>query len=111
MRNTRTLVQHRDIQTWVSARKGLPAMVRMRNNFGEVKARLSLKFQKSQHTPTSAPGLDDGMSPCSWNAWLAELDRQQLALRVSNQSGADFEFIGRKELDRPGSESVAKHSN
>jgi hypothetical protein len=32
----------------------------------------------------------------SWTAWLAELDRQQLALRVVDE---DFEFVDRKDLN------------
>ena len=91
MSNTHTLIQHRDIQNWVSARKGMPAMARTRNRSGEVKARLCLSFQKSAAVPTAIPDQDDGMSPCSWNAWLAELDRQQLALRVSSQKQPAFE--------------------
>jgi hypothetical protein len=37
--------------------------------------------------------------PVSWNAWLAELDRRHLALRVSDREDADFEFVERKELN------------
>lgn len=34
------------------------------------------------------------MSPVSWTAWLAELDRQQLALKV-DLAADDFEIVGR----------------
>ena len=98
MSNTHTLIQHRDIQNWVSARKGMPAMARMRSTSGEVKARLCLSFQKPMGGPTTIPNQDDGMSPCSWNAWLAELDRQRLALRVSSQKQPAFEFVERQEM-------------
>jgi hypothetical protein len=37
------------------------------------------------------------MTPVSWTAWLAELDRQHLALRVSQDE--EFEFVERKELN------------
>ena len=98
MSNTHTLIQHRDIQNWVSARKGMPGMARMRSSSGELRARLCLSFEKSRTMPDAIPDQDDGMSPCSWNAWLAELDRQQLALRVSNQKKPAFEFVERQEL-------------
>jgi hypothetical protein len=38
---------------------------------------------------------DDGMSPCSWTAWLAELDRQQLALQV-DMAADGFELVERR---------------
>ncbi len=92
-----TLTQHRDIQNWVSARHGMPAISRISNSAGEVRARLALKFGDRSRQPVM-PETDDGMSPVSWNTWLAELDRQHLALKVSNQSGADFEFVERQEM-------------
>jgi hypothetical protein len=42
---------------------------------------------------------DDGMSPCSWTAWLAELDRQQLALQV-DMTADDFELVQRRQADQ-----------
>jgi hypothetical protein len=45
------------------------------------------------------PRVDDGLSPISWTAWLAELDRRQLALRVSDQQDPNFELVERKELN------------
>jgi len=35
----------------------------------------------------------------SWAAWLAELDRQQLALRVSENGETEYEFVERKTLN------------
>lgn len=78
MTQAHMLTRHRDIQNWVHDRKGSPAIARVRNKFGEVRAQLKLRFAEKH-----AEGRDDvGMSPCSWNAWLAELDRQQLALKI-----------------------------
>ena len=45
------------------------------------------------------PGVDQGASPVSWTAWLAELDRQQLALRVSDGTETEYELIERKSLN------------
>jgi hypothetical protein len=37
------------------------------------------------------------MAPCSWTAWLAELDRQNLALRIRDDDG--YEFVDRRQLN------------
>lgn len=96
MKDTHVLTRHSDIQNWVSTRHGLPAIARIRNQFGLEQSELRLRFSH-QRRMQATPSLDDGMSPCSWAAWLAELDRQHLALRVS-VTAAHFEFIDRKEL-------------
>jgi hypothetical protein len=92
MPHAHTLTRHRDIQSWVADRKGLPAMVRTHNSFGEFRAKLALRFQ-------SMPQVDQGASPVSWTAWLAELDRQQLALRVSDGAEPEYELIERRSLN------------
>lgn len=99
MNITHTLTRHRDIQAWVAQHQGLPAISRMRNEFGELRARLALKFSKPKPAPFSTPTQDDGVSPCSWSAWLAELDRQHLALKVIDAKQPAFEFVERKELN------------
>lgn len=90
-----TLINHRDIQKWISAHRGMPAIAKIRNDIGIEKARLEISFGGARARPTSAPTQDDGMSPVSWSAWLAELDRQHLALRVLNQQDPTFEFVDR----------------
>ena len=94
--NTHTLVTHRDIQNWVSAHHGQPALRRIHDTTGRMRSRLALNFAR-RAMPTETPSQDDGLSPCSWTAWLAELDRQNLAVRVAG--GTDFEFIDRRELN------------
>ena len=97
MTHAHTLTRHRDIQAWVSDRKGMPAMVRAHNSFGEMRSRLALRFQ-AIGKPQGMPGVDQGVTPVSWAAWLAELDRQHLALRVSEDS-QEYELIERKSLN------------
>ncbi len=97
--NTHTLVRHTDIQKWVSSRKGQPAISRVPDRTGAMKSRLTLSFALHNAPPTETPSQDDGMSPVSWNAWLAELDRQNLALRVSGEKQPNFEFVERRELN------------
>jgi hypothetical protein len=96
MNHPQTLTRHRDIQNWVTARRGMPAIARVSSITGEVRARLALRFGKTRR-PSALPDVDDGMSPVSWSSWLAELDRQQLALKVS-EAGDDFEFVERREV-------------
>ncbi|NMA97479.1 MAG: hypothetical protein GX970_05090 [Phyllobacteriaceae bacterium] len=86
------LTRHRDIQSWVSARKGMPAIARIRNRFGEERAQLRLRFERAEEGK-----LDSEMSPCSWNAWLAELDRQQLALKIDDRG--DFSLVPRATMN------------
>lgn len=99
MNMTHTLTRHRDIQAWVAANKGLPAIRRTPNEFGEVQPRLALRFSKPRSAPTSMPPQDEGLSPVSWSAWLAELDRQRLALKIVDPNGPAFEFVELKELN------------
>ncbi|MDB5538296.1 MAG: hypothetical protein JWQ89_23 [Devosia sp.] len=94
--DTHTLIEHRDIQNWVKARMGQPAIRRVPDPTGRIRARLALNFARKE-APTETPSQDDGMSPCSWTAWLAELDRQNLALRVSDK--AAFEFVERRGMN------------
>lgn len=96
MDDTHTLTRHRDIQNWVSDRKGIPAISRVRNRFGEQRSKLAIRFAHAEK-PTDA-SVDDGLSPVAWSAWLAELDRQGLALRVGQQK--EFEFVERRETSR-----------
>jgi len=95
---THMLTRHRDIQNWVTDRKGIPAISRVRDRFGEEHAQLRLSFELRRRPPQAALEEADEMSPCSWTAWLAELDRQHLALRVD--PGADaFELVERRSLN------------
>lgn len=96
MTDTHTLTRHRDIQNWVTDRQGIPAIARVHNRFGEMRSQLKLRFSRS--APTIPENGDDAMSPCSWTAWLAELDRQQLALKVDSTAD-DFELVERRNAN------------
>ena len=95
-RNDKTLTRHRDIQNWVADRQGIPAIARVRNRFGEEHAQLKLRFARAGQP--NASRLDGEMSPCSWTAWLAELDRQQLALRIGPDADG-FELVERSQAN------------
>jgi hypothetical protein len=96
--NTHTLTKHRDIQNWVNAKNGLPAIRRVPDRMGTIRARLTLNFSRHR-VLTETPTQDDGISPVSWTAWLAELDRQNLALRVYDKKAPAFELIDRREIN------------
>lgn len=96
MSDDHTLTRHRDIRNWVTDRRGNPAIASVRNRFGEVHSQLKLRFDRIGRTKPD-PGIeDDGVSPCSWTAWLAELDRQQLALKVNGHNTDAFELVERR---------------
>lgn len=93
MTHAHMLTRHRDIQNWVNDRNGTPAIARVRNRFGEFRSQLKLRFEKSY----AEGALDAGMSPCSWTAWLAELDRQQLALKI--EPTGNCELVSRQAMN------------
>ena len=66
--HTHTLTRHRDIQNWVSDRKGLPAIRRIPDGTGTVRARLAIRFDRPLGAPRSLTSLDDGIMPVSWTA-------------------------------------------
>lgn len=99
MTNINTLVRHSDIESWVKARKGAPAISRVLDPTGSVRTRLALTFAKRETRIERTPTQDDGIAPCSWSAWLAELDRQHLALRILDTRGEGFEFVTRDTLN------------
>jgi len=98
--NPHTLTRHRDIRNWVNDHRGTPAIRRVPNRFGQIEARLELTFSSPKARPEGGmPRVDDGLSPVSWTAWLAELDRRRLALRVSDRNQPDYEFVERRDLN------------
>lgn len=90
---TQTLTRHRDIQDWVSNRQGTPAVVRLRNTYGQERAQLRLRF--ANHRLPSPLDEQASTSPVSWTAWLAELDRQQLVLQIDEEADA-FALVERR---------------
>lgn len=88
------LIAHHDIQDWVGQHNGLPAMQRVPNAYGLGRAELSLRF-RGPDAPEAMPSLDDGAAPCAWSAWLAELDRQHLAVRITDPDGPAYELVPR----------------
>jgi len=86
-----TLVAHSEIQLWASEHRGQPAIRRVPDMSGTIQSELHLKFDGSEGR------VGDGLSPVSWAAWLAELDRQNLAVKVGRASR--FELVDRGSLN------------
>lgn len=100
MPRTRTLTSHAAIQDWVKFRNGHPAIVNERDKLGNPRRRLNLAFRNNG----SLDRPNGTMSPCSWDAWLAELDRQKLALKVIDSDDddiqpSDISFVDRDSLN------------
>ena len=94
---THTLINHGDIQKWVLGQNGQPALSRVPDYSGRMHSQLVISFARQRgRLITETPNQDDGAGPCSWTAWLAELDRQHLALRVTDDA---YEFVDRHKLD------------
>lgn len=91
------LTGHRDIRRWAEARQAQPALALAHTRNGELRRRLALRFAMLAPTPVGLAAESEGMTPCSWTAWLAELDRQNLALRVPDVDNGDVEFVVRTE--------------
>ena len=98
MADRHTLTTHRAIQAWATGRRGTPAIIPDNDRLGQKKPRLALRFTAPDR-PRGLPRVDQGASPVSWNAWFAELDRQQLALRVSGTTEPSYELVERKSLN------------
>ena len=98
--HTHMLIHHHEIRIWAANHHGTPAIRRGHNRFGQPESRLALTFVTPKAAPEAGmPQVDDGLSPVSWTAWLAELDRRQLALRVSDRANPDFEFVVRRDVN------------
>lgn len=93
----KTLTGHRDIRSWAEARHAQPALALAHGRNGELRRRLALRFAISTKAPAIPAAESEGMTPCSWTAWLAELDRQNLALRVRDVDNDAVEFVTRGE--------------
>jgi hypothetical protein len=105
----RLLVKPEEIRRWAEARSGHPAIEdRPPSIPGPPVLRIlfdqyALNTGESQYTDRPGMGLD----LVSWDEWLAELERRNLALKVPNEVPGmlddSFEFV---ELDRPPSQAV-----
>lgn len=97
---SKILTNAADIRQWVEARAGNPVMLDTPDG---TRSRTLLQLTFGQHLLNSdeneGPDRPGGYELASWDDWLAELDRQGLALKVSDDpSGGnehEYTFVNR----------------
>jgi hypothetical protein len=98
----RILTDRAEIRQWAGARNGSPMLMDVPSGTGS-RTLLQLTFGQHALNAQNNEGPDrvgGGYQLVTWDDWLAELERQQLALKVNDdQPGRldnDFEFVSRK---------------
>jgi hypothetical protein len=97
----KTLTKPADIRQWVEARAGAPMTMDMPDGSGETRTLLNITFGQHALNADENEGPDrlGGFELVAWDDWLAELDRQGLAIRVRDEAPGtldnDFEFVAR----------------
>ncbi|HEY4199692.1 MAG TPA: hypothetical protein VGM83_03950 [Devosiaceae bacterium] len=83
---SRILSTAEDIRTWAEARSGAPAMAELPSG---TRSRIILQIVFDQYLLNSGEAQDQdrlgGLDLVSWDDWLAELNKQKLALRVEDE--------------------------
>lgn len=98
----RILTDHAEIRQWAEARNGSPMLMDVPSGTGS-RTLLQLTFGQHALNAQNNEGPDraaGGYQLVNWDDWLAELERQQLALKVrDDRPGSldnDFEFVSRE---------------
>jgi hypothetical protein len=97
----KTLTKPADIRQWVEARAGAPMTMDMPDGNGETRTLLNITFGQHALNADENEGPDriGGFELAAWEDWLAELDRQGLAIRVRDEQPGtldnEFEFVTR----------------
>ena len=99
---SKVLTKAIEIRQWVAARGGYPVLLEMPDGTG---SRTLLQLTFGQHLlnadENEGPDRPSGYELVSWDDWLAELDKQGLALKVSDDpSGGnerEYEIVARDE--------------
>lgn len=82
---SRVLTKAEDIRQWVEARGGYPILLEMPDGTG---SRTLLQLTFGQHLlnadENEGPDRPSGYELVSWADWMAELEAQGLALKVSD---------------------------
>lgn len=82
---SKILTKAADIRQWVEARGGYPILLEMPDG---TRSRTLLQLTFGQHflnaDENEGPDRPSGYELVSWDEWLAEMERQGLALKVSD---------------------------
>lgn len=104
---TKTLTQPEDVRQWVEARAGAPMSMDVPDGSGDSRTLLNITFGQHALNADANEGPDrvTGFALSAWDEWLAELDRQGLAIRVHDETPGtldnDFEFVARDSKAQP----------
>ena len=98
---SRVLIKHEEIRQWAEGRAGSPMMMDVPDVTG-TRTLLQMTFGQhalnADHNEGPDP-LEEAYQLVGWDEWLAEFDRQNLAIRVRDEIPGvldnDFEFISR----------------
>lgn len=97
---SRILTDHAQIRQWAEARGGNPLLMEMPDGSSS-RTLLQLTFGQEALNATENEGPDrpGGFALVSWDDWLAAMEAEGLALRVSDDpaggSEAEFDFVAR----------------
>jgi len=92
---------HEAVKLWAEARGGSPMMEDQPDGRGGTRSVLQITFGQHALNADENEGPDrlGGFELVSWDDWLAEFDRQGLALKVNDEvpgsEDNDFEFVAR----------------
>lgn len=100
---SKILTDHAAIRQWAEARNGYPMLMDVPSGTGS-RTLLQLTFGQHALNADNNEGPDraaGGYQLVTWDDWLAELERQQLALKVNDEQPGrldnDFHFVSRDE--------------
>jgi hypothetical protein len=97
----KTLTKPDDIRQWAEARAGAPMSMDMPDGSGEMRTLLNITFGQHALNADENEGPDriTGFELTSWDEWVAELEKQGMAIRVRDESPGqldnEFEFVAR----------------
>jgi len=96
---SRTLTDHAEIRQWAEARNGSPMLMEVPSGTGS-RSLLQITFGQHALNAQNNEGPDrvaGGYQLVTWDDWLAELERQRLALKVNDEQPGrldnDFSFV------------------
>lgn len=95
---SRILQAGAEIRQWAEARSGMPAWSELPSG---TRSQIVLRIVFDQYLLNSGEAQDldrpGGLDLVAWDEWLAELEKQKLALKVGDRIGGvldnDFEFV------------------
>lgn len=98
---SRILTEAQDIRQWAEARGGYPMLMEIQSGT-RTRTVLQIAFGQDQLNSGESQGQDrpGGFELVGWDEWIAALEQENLALRVSDDvSGgreAEFDFVRRE---------------